>query len=790
MRVKNLAILILSLIIGFCAVDVQARNNRAGRLFPAKEKYNSKEIEKSIKAAVKFLLSKQKKDGSWEPFGNPQDAHYYTTGPTSLVVYALLESGMKIKDEPIEKALKYIISKAAGDPNTYSVSLRCCALAIASEQYRLGLRKIKSQSERLKYAKKDPYFRQLRRDYHLLIRIAPFGYYGYKCELDKPFNNGNFDQSNSQYGLLGVWAAANEKRDDIPLRYFKAVLKHWLKTQLPDGGWSYYDHTKKSPEATNHHDYASSSSMTCAGLASLFVCIDKLYTKQFTKCKGKVPELKALDKGIDWFSKNFKADYGSKKHYHNFYYLYGVERVALASGFKFFGKHDWFNTGVRWLLEQQLTSGRFRTATGDGVVGGAYAVLFLVRGRNPVLINKLKFNSDWNNRPRDLHWLVKYLGKKYETTMNFQIVTLESEPSEWHDAPFLYISGSQDPKFTDADIDKLRKFVLQGGVIISSTECGGGKFKNGIRKAYKKMFPTYELERCRKKHPLYSMFTEKSTRSGSPAFYCVNNFVRPLIFHTDQDLSKFWQMRDTKGSRKRFYDIISNIMGYCNQIANRLNKRGQSYWPDEKDYTTNRSIDIVRIKYSGVSNPEPLAWERVKLLLARDEKVKVNLSEVKLKELGSSKAKIALLSGVTGRKFTKKERAALKKYVKAGGTLIIDPVGGNKGFKKSVEKLLKKMYKTKGDYVQYSDPLYALKGHEITKKEMRCNIKGSYARSKRNPLRVVKVGKDKRPAVYFCTGDLTFGLLGAKSNAVSGLVPEVAYKVARNIILLTLANKK
>ena len=783
MRVKNLLILVFSLMIVFCAVEARAN------LFPAKDRYTDKEIEKSIKSAVKYLISKQNKDGSWGAFGDPNGGHYYPTGPTALIAYALMESGMKITDEPVKKALDFLIKKASADPMVYSVGLRCCCLDIASRQYRAASKKIKRHADRVKYLKADKYTAQLRQDCGLLIRTAPMGFYSYKCDLDQPFKH-HFDQSNSQYGLLGVWAATNNKRYEISSRYWKVVLNHWVKTQCSDGGWSYYDPKKKPAGATNAEEYESKISMTCAGLASLFVCIDKLYTKEFSKCKGDIPELKALNKGLDWFCKNFKADYGSNKHFRKFYSLYGVERVALASGLKFFGKYDWYKTGASWLLAQQKKSGLYGHENNEACVNAAYAVLFLVRGRNPVLINKLKFNSDWNNRPRDVAALAKYVGKKYETTVNFQIVTLESDPAEWHDAPFLYISGSKDPNFTDADIKKLRDYVLQGGVIISSTECHGRKFKKAIREAYKKMFPRYELQKCRRKHPLYSMFPEKYTKSGKPVFYCMSNFVRPIVLHTDEDLSLHWQMRNTRGANKRYFDIFSNIMGYCNQIARKMKKRGQSSWPDVKDYPTDKSIDIVRVKFAGVCNPEPLAWERMRLLLAKNEKVKVNYSEIDMKDLASCKAQIALISGTSSVKFKKAQRKALKKFINAGGTVIIDPVGGNKSFVKSIDKLLKKLYKTKGKRISYNKKLFKLKGHEITKKDMRVHIAGSYSRSRKNPMRLIKVGKDKRPAIYICTIDLTFGLLGARSNTVTGLAPEAAYKIARNIVLLTLQQKE
>src|SRR5438105_2031760 len=73
-----------------------------------------------------------------------------------------------------------------------------------------------------------------------------------------------WDNSNSQYGLMGVWACA-ESGIEIPDWYWKDVEKHWTAWQLKDGQWAY----KKT-------DRTGSLAMTAAGIASLFVTADWL----------------------------------------------------------------------------------------------------------------------------------------------------------------------------------------------------------------------------------------------------------------------------------------------------------------------------------------------------------------------------------------------------------------------------------------------------------------------------------------------------------------------------------
>ena len=50
--------------------------------------------------------------------------------------------------------------------------------------------------------------------------------------------------------------------------------------------------------------------------------------------------------------------------------------------------------------------------------------------------------ADWNQRPRDVANLARWIGKQSEQDLNWQIVNLAAKVEDFHDAPILYISGS------------------------------------------------------------------------------------------------------------------------------------------------------------------------------------------------------------------------------------------------------------------------------------------------------------------------------------------------------------
>ncbi len=454
----------------------------------------------------------------------------FPVGPTALAVYALLEAGESPKSKPIHLALDWLAKTSL--KKTYDIGLRCNAWVSASTDDAALYRKL------------------LDKDAKALLGSTSDGGYGYDIGVMANYP----DNSNSQYGLLGVWAAARTGYE-VPEEYWTKVRKYWEGCQNGDGGWGYRKADK----------FGSTGTMTAAGLASLFVCYDNLSLKSFERCDSSGTELQSALRGLKWFNDHFDDMISEKTPFSTpgnaadlYYFLYGVERVALASGYKYFGKSDWYRTGVKRLLETVTSGGAWphHYSNTDGTprddVSTAFALLFLVRGRNAVLFNKLQFPSvgtrknetnttDWNCRPRDIAMVTAWLGRTYEMSLNWQIVSLQETPiAEWHDAPVLYIGGSKEPRFLDQDLIKLRKYVLQGGTILSCTECNGAGFRKGIREAYKRMFPEYEMISLPLTHELCTKVSHFDL-NGRPRFYAITNGVRLLAIHVDDDLPMAWQ---------------------------------------------------------------------------------------------------------------------------------------------------------------------------------------------------------------------------------------------------------
>ena len=140
------------------------------------------------------------------------------------------------------------------------------------------------------------------------------------------------DLSNGQYGTLGAWALA-DFGVEMPMEYWLRTDRFWRLTQNSDGGWPY-----------NSGGGETTVTMGVAGIASLFVCEEFADTELRLIPK---PD-KNIDAGLAWLNRPTSRGL-------SLYYMYGVERVGLSSGLKFFGTTNWYKEGA---AHRQPTSRR------------------------------------------------------------------------------------------------------------------------------------------------------------------------------------------------------------------------------------------------------------------------------------------------------------------------------------------------------------------------------------------------------------------------------------------------
>ncbi|CAN5375196.1 DUF4159 domain-containing protein [soil metagenome] len=726
------------------------------------------EVDDAIKKAIDVLYSTQKGD-NWE---NGAGGDKQETGLTALVVYGLLAAGEKPQTPKIAAAIEYL--KKNPTKGIYALGLRAQVWNLIPHDKDESVRNaIKGDAVLLLEGAKNASGTGYRGLYHYLV------------------SQKDYDASCSQYGVLGMWAmdrAGLEVSDD----YWKAVENAWKKNQNSDNGWGYI----KSTKADAHS--ASKLSMTAAGIATLFITQDYLSGAAGLKCTGNTDNA-AIDKGMSWMEKNLGNEFKSGKV--NLYSLYGVERIGVASGYKYFGQLDWYKVGADQLIKKQAPGGGW---TGDKMTGersgsSAFGILFLCRGRAPVVMNKLQYKIDgkeanWNERPRDAANVVKYIAKQMERDLNFQIVNLSVPVEDLHDSPILYIPGNQALKFTAAEEAKLKEFVEQGGLILGNADCGSAEFSKSFKALGMKLFPEAgEFRDITGDHPMFTRQRLWKTWKTKPVVQGLSNKVRELMLLIPSgDPAKAWQQADNKSKEDQF-QLLSEIFLYAVEGADLRNK-GATYIVTAKPaIKATQSIKVARLEVGENPNPEPGGWRRLAAVMHNSYGTDIDSQLVKPAPDTLKDFKVAHLTGTGKLKLTAEQQKAIKDFVEGGGTLIIDAAGGDTEFAGSVEDDLGAMFGKDASQLQNTiapdNAIFNAASTPVGPISFRPYARGKIPRGTTTPL-LHGITIKGRLAVIFSREDLSGALVGESIDGIIGYTPDSASAIMANLLTYASGGKK
>jgi hypothetical protein len=711
----------------------------------------------AVQRSINFLLKQIDEYGQCA--GEFPEGNLRRGGLTALCVYALLSAQVDYRQPEVKRALQWLAKLEM--KGVYAVSMRACALAACTDATIEG---------------------QLKKDIAWLVRAAgKDGQYGYKSADGKELLE--YDNSNAHIAALGVWEGiarlemrrkGGERRDmrtEALLKYWRKVRQHWLDQQQLDGGWGY----RIRPGAIKTRTYGS---MTASGLATLLVCFDTLKRDDFVRCTA-WREDKPISKAQTWIRKNYNMRSNPGKGVQwRYYWLFGLARIGLTSGRKFIGGQDWFADGTRELLADQNADGSWGYGQGGQLVPQtAFATLFLTRGRQPVLINKLQYEGKWNCRPHDLANLARHVGDTYERKVAWQIVGDKSKPADFLEAPILYISGAGPCRITDDQIDKIRTFVHQGGTIVSEAAGNNGTFTIDMRSFYKRLFPEYQLKRLDDKHPIYSL---QYSPKGLTGLSGVSNGARLLALHSPRELSLAMQLGTGKKTNVPVFELMTNIYLMTTDMG-RLPRRGMRKTLVAKPFTPAATINVARLKYKGSYDPEPLAWKHLAIWMGNNHRIKLNATEpMNITDLDAKKWPIAAITGIGALELSTDEQAALRRYFKSGGKLIADSCGGDQTFTRAIERVIGPLVES--GRRRTIAPHIALNGPaKIKRVYYRRSLSNKLGSNKTQP-RISGILRDRIPVVIYSRYDLTTGLAGYEGFSLQGYKPQSAFPVITNLL--------
>ncbi|NBO93149.1 MAG: DUF4159 domain-containing protein [Planctomycetia bacterium] len=679
-------------------------------------------VEKTRKAiddAVAYLRSQQRvTDGGWDVGTGVNNG-----GWTALALLSLLNAGVPPDDPAIRRGVVYL--KKGSSTRVYVIALRLMVFAQAARDDQEAMR------ADVKYLEEC---------------LLPDGWSYHK--LVDGAQTGNADNSNTQYALLGLHEALMA---GVPVseKTLKTVKQLFLKSQTRDGGWGYRPGGR-----------GATLTMTTAGLCNLVITGEDLVRGRArlrpdgsAEDCGKYEENEPVARGLAWLGEQFPAvltDVNATDRLGSpFYALYGLERAGRLTGQRFFGGHDWYEVGTRYLVKTQKADGSWSGLSGRGaldyqpVVATSFALLFLSKGRTPVLVTKMAYGdldgTGWNNKRSDMKHLSEFCSKtlfkgKPVAWQAFDIRAVEAAGGESRrqlaaqllQSPLVFFNGHDlAPRNKEAEV--MREYVTNGGFVLAENCCGATRYPNfekDLTRLVRELFNgEAKLEPLEPEHPLW---TASGTFASSPKDFPLQGVklgCKTVMVYSPVPLAGYWETNDLKDpTAKKAFELGANLVAYATGLEAprpRLS-RVEITSDGAKEPIKRGYLQVAQLRHDGEWQPAPKAMRNL-MVEVRKSGLDVILKTEPLfpSDPAVSDHRFLYMHGRNEFAAKREDLKHLRFCLRSGGMLFADACCGADKFDISFRKLVDELF---GDErlalepVPPDDPLFgkALNGEVIS----------------------------------------------------------------------------
>ena len=755
-----------------------------------------KRVNEAIDRGIAYLKRQQNQDGSWAVEGGDERC-----GSTAIAVLAMRSCGVPPNDPSIQRAMRYLRSfPAERAGRNYSLALQTMAFCMVDPVGDLAL--IRNNVTLLE------------RNMSRTNEHSGGWYY-------TP-GGGESDLSNSQFSILALYEA---ERVGVQVNdaTWRAALRYWADSQNPDGGWGY------TPRAGGGSS-AATGSMTTAGIASLIISsgvldrggatVDGDRIICFQRPGGRSSE--QITRGLDWLTRRFSVSVNPGLGSWLLYYLYAVERVGRMTNQRFIGQHDWYRAGTEKILElQNRDSGHWRMG-GLTVSDTAFALLFLSKGRRPVLMSKIQFGNDdaWNVHPNDVNNLTLFVETRWGFEMTWQTIDIRQATADHLlQSPVLSFSA-RNWTMTQAEMEslaaKLREYLDQGGFIIAEAQPGGGTFDGTFRALMQRVFPEpgYELTLLERSHVIWSAEQAIDPDHIRPLegihYGCRTSVIYIPEVEGKPSLSCLWEVyRHFLRGDTRYSEVVQrqidnglgiglNILAYATSRELRSKDEIPEHVVREQLDADRRGRIFLPFLDHGAMNPAPHAPTNLLFFLETHCNMRVDHQVRSVTVLDERLADYPLLF-MHGRgtfEFSDEQHRRLRQHLERGGFLFANSICSADGFSTSFRSEMQKVFpNAQWQRIPLSDPIFSgnYGGFNIDSLDVRLpeRVPGQQRTDTRTrqvqpELHGIRLSADDRWLVVFSPYDVSCALEKTNSIECRGYTQQSALRLSANVILYAL----
>jgi hypothetical protein len=751
---------------------------------PAKAEVDAEQVRNAIDKGIAYLKREQNRDGSWS--GMDQ----FPSGVTSLCTLALLTAGVPRDDPQVAKAISYL-RQQRDLKFVYSRALQTMVFCAADPKRDLFV--IRQNVQWLES------FQNHEGDAR--------GSWSYG-DLGRPLTRNNGDNSNTQFALLALHEA---ERAGVPVKdqTWRNIYSYWQRTQNLDGSWGY------------RINGGGTGSMTSAGIAAMVIADDRLHRgdaevqDERVLCCGRQQRNETIERALAWMAQHFSLHTNPGDPQHLLYYYYGLERVGRLTNQRLIGQHDWYREGAELLVNTQDKLSGFWRGVGSGEsdprIGTSLALLFLAKGRRPVLVAKLKHAplDDWNHHRTDVANLTGYAEQRWQRELTWQVIDIRrASPDDLNQVPVLFLSGREAPELTELEVLRLREYIDHGGFLFAEDCCNDGSFDPAFRKLMEQIFPEpeHQLRLLPPEHPIWSAEEPVDPQHLSP-LWGVDVGCRTSVVYSPKNLGCYWELarpdRELKYPDKVRAEIQAaraigiNVLAYATnrEVKYKLEIPPLVEGGGAKDKFDRARLYVAKIRHRGNWNIAPGALPNLMQVVSQQTGLRISMDtrELSLADPRLFDYPLVFMHGRNAFQLTAEERKQLHTYVERGGVLFADAVCSSKEFAESFRAEMKAAFPdVKLQPIPASHPLFTPQfgGFDlktVARREPRDRAAGGMQSALRQvPPELEGIEVAGAYGVLFSPYDLSCALERHESLECTGYTRDDAARIGLNIVLYAL----
>ena len=309
--------------------------------------------------------------------------------------------------------------------------------------------------------------------------------------------------------------------------------------------------------------------------------------------------------------------------------------------------------------------------------------------------------------------------------INTSLASFSYDPTE---LPVLYVTGwTPMPQLPDTVIEKLRRYLYDGGTVVFHAQCGRKEFTDSARVQIARILPNRKLAALDGDSPLFHAYFEISqmrVRNGKEDFKTMPPYLegvylgcRPAILFSPIDLNCGWDVEQNPIEGGVLYHQDDALQLGVNIITTALaDFQYARAWGTEKIYheqedKTRDQLVIAQVMHAGDWDPTPHALPNLMKYVAKNTTLNVQFKRevVDLANVEIHKHPVLYMTGLRDFALTKEQVAQLRSYLASGGILVADAAAGSKAFDVAFRREMAKVLPNSPlKTLQMDSPLYQM----------------------------------------------------------------------------------